>query len=122
MKQSYWGFHLIVNAGGCDSDAIRSPKAIKQFVKKLVPAIDMIAYGQPQVVRFGPEGNVGYSLHQFIYTSNISAHFVEETNEMYLDIFSCKPFKPSDAMRVVKEVFKPETYETMYLKRRAPRS
>jgi|UniRef100_A0A6C0B0Z1 hypothetical protein len=37
-----------------------------------------------------------------IETSNITAHFCEETNDMYLDVFSCKPFNPIDVEEVVK--------------------
>ena len=116
----YWGYHLIVNAGGCDAEAIRSPKIIKAFTTDLVKRIDMKAFGPPRVVRFGRGDILGYSMVQLIETSDITAHFVEPTNDMYLDVFSCKKFNPSDALRVIREWIKPKAMETKFIKRRAP--
>jgi S-adenosylmethionine/arginine decarboxylase-like enzyme len=116
----YWGYHLIVNAGGCDAEAIRSPKTIKAFTKDLVKRIDMKAFGEPRVVRFGQGDILGYSMVQLIETSDITAHFVEPTNDMYLDVFSCKKFNPSDALKVIREWIKPTAMETKFIKRRAP--
>lgn len=49
---------------------------------KLVKDIDMVPYGGPQVVHFGSGNKAGYTLVQLIETSNITAHFVEETNDL----------------------------------------
>ena len=68
----------------------------------------MIAYGEPQIVMFGTGNKKGYTLVQLIETSNICAHFVEETNDMYLDVFSCKPFNPLVVTGTVAEYFRPD--------------
>ena len=117
-----WGYHLIVNAGGADPVAIRSSKTIDKFSKELVKRIDMIPYGKPKIVMFGEGNKKGYTLVQLIETSNITAHFVEETNDIYLDIFSCKSFNPSQAISLLKEVFMPATIDTKFLKRQARRN
>jgi len=117
-KQS-WGYHLIVNAGGCDPAAIRSKEIIASFAKELVKRIDMVAYGSPIIKHFGLGNKLGYSLVQLIETSDITAHFVEETNDIYLDIFSCKSFKEKDAMDVFNKYFKPVTVEKRFLIRQA---
>lgn len=114
----YWGYHMILNAGKCNN-AIRSASAITQFSKTLVKKIDMVPYGEPQVVMFGSGNKKGYTLVQLIETSNICAHFVEETNDMYLDVFSCKPFKANDVETIVKETFSPEKLHTVTLYRDA---
>ena len=36
---SYWGYHLILNAGNCDSKALRSATTIREFSKTLVKNI-----------------------------------------------------------------------------------
>jgi hypothetical protein len=77
------------------------------FAKHLVRKIDMVPYGEPQVKLFGSGNKAGYTLVQLIETSNITAHFVEETNDMYLDVFSCKPFQPVDVEQVVNLYFGP---------------
>ena len=50
--------------------------------------------------RFGTEPHLyGYSVMQLIETSCITAHFSEQTDCCYIDVFSCKDF---DDMKVVK--------------------
>lgn len=67
----------------------------------------MVPYGEPQVQHFGSGNKAGYTLVQLIETSNICAHFVEETNDMYLDVFSCKTFDPRTVKNVVRDYFIP---------------
>ena len=119
-KRQFWGYHLIINAGGCDAEAIRSKDTIAAFSKELVNRIDMVAHGKPLIVNFGEGNKKGYSLVQLIETSNITGHFVEETNDMYLDIFSCKSFDPALALDVLKEYFSPSRIHKTFLKRQAP--
>ena len=114
-----WGYHLIINAGRCDPVALRSKETIAQFSKKLVKDIDMIAFGPPRIVRFGYGEQKSYTLVQLIYTSCISAHFAEDSNDIYLDIFSCKPFDPKIAEQVFREFFMPTTVDKIFMKRQA---
>jgi len=79
----------------------------------------MVPYGEPQIVRFGSGNKAGYTLVQLIETSNITAHFCEETNDMYLDVFSCKPFNPTDVEEVVNEHFRPLERNRMFVTRQA---
>ncbi len=117
-----WGYHLTVDAAGCDPDAIRSKTVIANFVKELVKEIDMVAYGKPFIVRFGTEDKQGYTLVQLIETSDITAHFSEETNASYIDVFSCKPFAPKIALGVIDKYFKPTAVRRMFRQRHVPRS
>ena len=120
-KKRSWGYHLIVNAAGCNPEAIQSKEVIKAFSDELVKRIDMVAYGKPQIVRFGTSVQKGYTLVQLIETSCITAHFSEDTNEVYLDVFSCKIFKKNDALAVFNKYFKPKKMNTDFLTRQAPR-
>ena len=116
---SYWGYHLILNAGKCAAAPIRCAKAIGTFSDTLVKRIDMVAYGSPQIVMFGSGNKKGYTLVQLIETSNICAHFVEESDDMYLDVFSCKPFNPAEVETVVRESFGPAQISTKFVLRDA---
>ena len=118
-KKCSWGYHLIVNAANCDPVALRSKSTITAFAKDLVKKIDMVAFGPPRIVMFGDGNKKGYTLVQLIETSNIMAHFVEETNDIYLDIFSCKPFAPRDALACFKAAFNPARVDSIFLKRQA---
>jgi len=114
-----WGYHLMVDAADCDPDAISSKKTIAAFVKELVPAIDMIAFGAPRIVMFGTGNKRGYTLVQLIETSDITAHFIEETNDAYLDIFSCKTFDPKVAIRIFDKYFASGHKNVRFVKRQA---
>jgi S-adenosylmethionine/arginine decarboxylase-like enzyme len=118
-KRPTWGYHLTVDARDCDPEAMRSKSTIAAFSKELVDAIDMVAYGPPQIVMFGNGYRKGYTLVQLIETSNIAAHFVEETNDIYLDIFSCKKFKVGDGIAVFQKYFKPSHIKKRFITRRA---
>ena len=114
-----WGYHLTIDAGGCDHDALRSKSTIAAFTKELVSRIEMVAYGKPRIVMFGDGKTKGYTLIQLIKTSNITAHFVEGTDDIYLDIFSCKKFNLNDAIAVFKKYFKPTTIIQRFVVRQA---
>lgn len=114
-----WGKHMIIDAAKCSGHSIRCSKTIYNFTKELVKRIDMVAYGEPQIVMFGTGNKKGYTLVQLIETSNITAHFVEETNDMYLDVFSCKDFDPHVVTGVVADYFNPHDVTTHVLTRQA---
>ena len=118
-SQAYWGYHLIVDASNCDHDAIRSKKTIAEFVKEVVDKVDMVAYGSPRIVKFGTGNKKGYTLVQLIETSDITAHFVEETNDMYFDLFSCKPYNPKVAIAILQKYFNPKKIKMHFIKRQA---
>lgn len=123
MKETnYWGHHLVINAGKCDHNLISDGENIRNFAIQLVEDIDMVAYGEPQVVMFGSGDKAGYTLVQLIETSNICAHFVEEYNEVYLDVFSCKRFDINIVVSLVKKYFGENSIvETLYFDRKAPK-
>lgn len=107
LKRSsyHWGHHLCMDASQCDPDAIRSKQVIHDFATELVERIHMKAYGKPRIIRFGTADKKGYTLVQLIETSDITCHFVEDTNAAYLDVFSCKLFSPKIAIQVFDKYF-----------------
>ena len=76
-------------------------------------------YGKPKVVMFGTGNKKGYTLVQLIETSNITAHFVEEKNDLYLDVFSCKTFDEKTVREVVNHYFGPAGMDTLLIQRDA---
>lgn len=115
-----WGFHLCLDIAQCRPDAIRCSTNIQKFSKTLVKEIDMVAYGPPQIVHFGTGNKAGYSLIQLIETSNITAHFCEEDEGFYLDVFSCKFYNKNIVIDVVKEFFEPTFIKSYYFERGFP--
>ena len=120
----FWGYHLIVNAAGANMAAISSHEVVQAFAKDLVKRIDMVAYGEPQTVRFGSGNKEGITLVQLIETSNIMCHFVEEdrgdgTGSYYLDVFSCKTFDQADVIKCCEDYFGKTRNSVTFLTRHA---
>ena len=115
----YWGYHLMLDCSRCNEYAIRDAEVIYTFVKQLVKDIGMVAYGEPQIVNFGSGNKAGYTLVQLIETSNICAHFVNEDNSIYLDVFSCKEFDNQVVMKLVRQHFDAMNIRPSYLTRQA---
>jgi S-adenosylmethionine decarboxylase len=70
-------------------------------------------------VHFGSGDKAGYTLVQLIETSNICAHFVDEDDTMYLDVFSCKPFDEKVVEALVVKHFGAKHLRRAFLKRQA---
>jgi S-adenosylmethionine/arginine decarboxylase-like enzyme len=119
IENTYWGYHLILDAAGCNHDLITDGNNITAFANALVKAIDMVPFGEPQVINFGSGNKAGYTLVQLIETSNICAHFVNEYDHMYLDVFSCKPFDQQIVVQVAQEYFQFTGIKVGFLERQA---
>jgi S-adenosylmethionine/arginine decarboxylase-like enzyme len=104
----YYGKHLIVTARGCNENILDKEK-IGNFMTTLVDRIDMVAFGDPIVERFGGGIEVGISAVQLIETSAIVIHTNDQARDMYLDVFSCKTFSEQDVLDFVQQSFDPST-------------
>ncbi len=112
-----WGYHLVLDCYNADKELITSKNNIEAFAKALVKKINMKAYGEPQVIHFGEGDKQGYTLVQLIETSNIVAHFCDDSGNFYLDVFSCKPYENALVVKTVKQFFAPERMVERYLER-----
>jgi len=103
---AHFGKHLILNCR-CDKSKIKDFLVIDRFIRFLVPAIGMKAYGEPLIVHFAAHNPAagGYSLVQLIETSCITGHFVDATGDAFIDVFSCKPFDNEKVVEAVIEFF-----------------
>lgn len=106
---SAWGILTSIDLKDCSPIIIKSKVAISDYVKELLKIIDMKPYGEPQIVHFGSKETEGYTLVQLIETSSITGHFVNETNEAFIDIFSCKPYHCANAADFTCHYFKSKT-------------
>jgi S-adenosylmethionine/arginine decarboxylase-like enzyme len=109
----------MLDCSGCSHTAITDYDTIWAFTKKLVKDIDMVAYGDPQIVRFGEGDKTGYTLVQLIETSNICAHFVDVDDTAYIDVFSCKPYDDQVVEDLVIEFFGPTGIRKNFVTRQA---
>jgi S-adenosylmethionine/arginine decarboxylase-like enzyme len=94
---------------------------IALFVKELVKKINMVAVGDPWIERtaIGMPDKEGFSLYQLIVTSNVSAHFIDKQQHIYLDVFSCKEFSIDTVKEVVITYFNPTKMKVNFVTRNA---
>jgi len=104
-----WGLSTAVDIYGCDPGAIRSREHIIRFTHELCDLIGVKRLGETQVVRFVADSRAsGHSIVQLIEASLVSAHFAEDSNTVYLDIFSSKWYDAEAAAEYAKEFFRAE--------------
>ncbi len=114
-----WGVLTCIDLYECDSETIRNAQKIRQFVVELCDLIEMKRFGETQVVHFGEDERVaGYSMTQLIETSLISAHFANQTNTTYLDVFSCKGYASQAVTDFAKGFFQAERADMQVVQRR----
>ena len=120
MKDT-WGYHLLLDCTSGDVGLISSKENVYKFIKELVVAIDMVAFGEPWIERFATHdlSKSGISFCQMIETSNITGHFVELNGNFYIDVFSCKPFNNDTVIETVDKYFKPQKVRMHYISRDA---
>lgn len=107
LEKKPWGMNISIDLKECDLNLIKDEEHIKKFLKELVILVDMKPFGDPILKNFGEEPRVsGISATQLIETSNITAHFANLIKSAFIDIFSCKSFKPYEAAFFAKEYFK----------------
>jgi S-adenosylmethionine decarboxylase len=115
----YWGLWSGIDLHSCNPKLIRSEEKVKQFVKELCSKIKMKRFGETVVVDFGEDPSVsGFSMTQLIETSLISAHFVNQTNNVFLDIFSCSFYNPKEVAEFAKKFFGAKDYKLNYIIRK----
>lgn len=106
IARNAWGIASAIDIYNCDFNKIRDAEVIRRFVVELCDLIEMKRFGETQVVHFGEDERVaGFSMVQLIETSLISGHFANQTNAVYLDVFSCKPYLPETVQEFAQRYF-----------------
>ncbi len=106
LAENVWGIASSIDIYDCNPATIRDADEIRRFVAELCEKIEMKRFGETQVVHFGEDERVaGFSMVQLIETSLISAHFANQTNTVYLDVFSCKPYNPEKVQFFARDFF-----------------
>lgn len=101
-----YGVELILDIHNCNITKFNR-KEIEEFMKKLCELIDMEREdlyfwdyeGQEDEYKKAPAHLKGISAVQFISTSNITIHTLDEMKRVYLNVFSCKGFDMNKAAK-----------------------
>ena len=118
MEESF-GPHITIDLKGCPKEILSNYDLHFDYLKKLPELIQMTPITQPYVFPYSglvPEDK-GITGIVIIAESHISVHSFEEKGYSFIDIFSCKDFDIDRAIRITKEIFKPEDWEINVVKR-----
>lgn len=108
-----YGKELIIDLHECDSSTF-TRKSIKRYFVELCRQIDMKRskltwwddYNVPLEERQTEPHLKGTSAVQFIMTSNVVIHTLDLMGNVYINIFSCKPFDTEIARKFTSAWFK----------------
>ena len=123
-KKDQYGIELILDLHGCDAAKFTRP-SITEYFEELCVLIDM----QREDLHFW--GDVGLSEEdkqtsphtqgtsavQFILTSSIVIHTLDQLQAVYINIFSCKVYDPKVAEKFSVEWFGATDYTARFIDR-----
>lgn len=96
-------YHHIFDIDFCH-DKISDKEFVADFVEQLAGVVDMHIIKGPIVAEGMPE-NPGLSALAIIDFSHISIHTFQKTNEVLIDVFSCKAYDKEKVLAFCKEQF-----------------
>lgn len=108
-----YGYSSVLDVIDCDPDTF-TRESIERFVVALCEAIDMEREdlhfwdyeGDPKGYAAAPTHLRGVSAVQFIKTSSIVIHTLDDLRVVFIDLFSCKRYNKTVVKKVVENHFK----------------
>ena len=121
-----YGMELILDLHKCDVSTFNR-KSIKKYLKKLCDEVIFMErealhwwdyHGVPEEEQPKEVHLRGTSVVQFIKTSNIVIHTLDLLGNIYINIFSCKPFDPDKAREFTADYFKGKVQHIKVVRRK----
>ena len=119
-----YGFELIMDLHGCDVSKFNR-KSLDGYFEKLCKEIKMQKcerywwddVGVPEEEKQTSPHTKGTSAVQFILTSTIVVHTLDDLKSAYVNVFSCKSFEKKVAEQITKEWFGAKECRTHFIER-----
>ncbi|MFH1426426.1 MAG: S-adenosylmethionine decarboxylase [Candidatus Kerfeldbacteria bacterium] len=106
-----WGLYTSIDLYGCEPELLRDEENIRNYTHELCDRLGVKRFEDTKIVEFGDDPRVhGYSMVQLIESSLVSGHFANESDAVYMDIFSCKFYDVNVVVETSKKFFKTENY------------
>lgn len=103
IKQLTKTYHIIFDAIGCDKKMISKESFVFKLLMELPKIVGMKVLVGPNLVKDYDPDNTGITGIEIISFSHIAIHTFDLTGEVFIDVFSCKPF---DYKKVKRYLFK----------------
>ena len=119
MRKNYTKtYHIIFDAFGVDKKLLNSEEFGLRLLLGIPKLVGMKILSGPNLVRDYDKGHEGITGFAIIDFSHISLHTFVKTREIFVDVFSCKPF---DYVKVRAYLYKnlnvkPNHVETLEVK------
>jgi len=120
MRKNYTKtYHIIFDAFGVEPKLLRSEEFVLKLLLEIPKLTGMKILSGPNLVRDYDKGHEGLTGFVIIDFSHISIHTFVDTKEIFIDIFSCKPFDYNKVRRYLFQQLKikenqVETLEVKY--------
>ena len=119
-----YGVELILDLHGCDNSTF-TRESISEYFESLCKLIDMKReslhfwddVGVPEEDKQTSPHTQGTSAVQFILTSSIVIHALDQLGAIYINMFSCKEFDPNLAERFTIKWFSAENCSARLIER-----
>jgi len=119
-----YGIELILDLHGCDVSKF-TRESITEYFERLCVLIDMQRedlhfwddIGVPEEDKQTSPHTQGTSAVQFILTSSIVIHTLDQLRAVYINMFSCKAYDPKVAEQFTAEWFGASDYTARFIDR-----
>lgn len=85
-------YHIIFDAIECDAKLISDEKFVFKLLMEIPKLVGMKILAGPNLIRDYNPDNTGITGIAIISFSHISIHTFSKTREVFIDVFSCRPF------------------------------
>mgnify|MGYP006145151303 CR=1 FL=1 len=124
LMDDKYGIELILDLHGCDASKF-TRKSISEYFEELCILINMQReelhfwddIGVPDDEKQTSPHTQGTSAVQFILTSSIVIHTLDQLEAVYINIFSCKEYDPKIAENFSVEWFSAKNYSARFIDR-----
>lgn len=125
MRNKNYGQSLVLDIHNCEFKR-ETRKTLKLFYDVLCDGIDMEKgdlcfwdyHGYPKEYKKANRRLKGTSAVQFIMTSSIVLHVLDDMKTVYVDLFSCKPFNDKDVISFCLDWFGGKVVQEKSIKRK----
>jgi S-adenosylmethionine/arginine decarboxylase-like enzyme len=105
-----WGVYTSIDCFNCNKNTIISENHIRNYVLELCDKIKITPFGHCNIIKSGTYEKEGYSMFQLSDKSNISGHFIDENDKLFIDVFSNKEYDPYEVIKFTIKYFDAKTY------------
>src|SRR5437016_4383348 len=108
--------HIIFDGFGVKSSLLIDERFILNLLLKIPTLIKMKIMAGPNLVRDYNKQHEGITGFAIVNFSHISVHTFSKTKEIYVDVFSCKPFDSKKVHNYLQRTLNPKQMERMEVK------